>query len=452
MFESAVHEDEMTSGEVTQGEAGYQELGATGEYTGEGEWSPETAYEGAYESGFEGEDPFLGNILGAVGSALGLGEGEEEGEWSPESAYEGAYESGYEGEDPFLGNILGAVGSALGLGEGEEEAGYESAGYEGESPETAYEGAYESGFEGEDPFLGNILGAVGSALGLGEGEEEAGYESGYESVGYEGEWSPESAYEGAYESGYETNGEWSPETTYEAGYEGEDPFFGGILKAARRFLPRLLPIARRIAPQVVGALRGMLPGPIGAIASQVLGEGEAAAIQAEERLFGTGEAAYEVGGSHPEAVMTEILAAEAANAQTDSEASSVIAATLPITITIMGGRRPLRPVVPVMAQATSRIVRVLRRRGPAGRQLIRLVPAIQRQAVATLNAASRAGVPITGRRAVAAMMSAANRVLTNPHRFGRVVVRNAALSRRPIALRPMSYRVAPYRRPIRRAG
>jgi hypothetical protein len=90
----------------------------------------------------------------------------------------------------------------------------------------------------------------------------------------------------------------------------------------------------------------------------------------------------------------------------------------------------LRPVMPVMAQATGRMTRLLRQQGPAGQQLLRTVPTIQRQAIATLKAASRSGQPINSATAVKALASSTRRVLGSPQRVQRAIVRNAVLRQR----------------------
>jgi hypothetical protein len=216
-----------------------------------------------------------------------------------------------------------------------------------------------------------------------------------------------------------------------------------------------------MAPRIFRSLAGMIPG-VGPIASQVLGsvmgEAEAEVQHMEANLFGAGEAELPAHEMAQEAALTEMLAAEAASASTEAEAASVIAATLPITIRIMGGRRALRPALPAMAQANGRLVRTLRRQGPQGRQLLRTVPAIQRQAVATLRAANRRGQPVTGPMAVGALAAASRRLLSNPRRVTIVINRNAAIRRRVAPASPrrsavfVPSRVAPphpRRRPAR---
>ena len=226
-----------------------------------------------------------------------------------------------------------------------------------------------------------------------------------------------------------------------------DPFFGRAFKKFGRTIGRF---AKRFAPSIVGKLAGMIPGagliagPLAAKLTQALvSEGELEAQQAEANLFGTNEAHPEIGAhetSH-EAALTEMLAAEATEAATEAEAASVLSASLPLTISIMGGRRALRPVMPALAQANSMLVQTMRRQGPAGRQLLRTVPSIQRQAVATLRAASRQGQPMTSPLAVKAMAASAQRVLNNPRRVDVIVNRNVAL--RPRVAPPTARRRVP---------
>ena len=211
-----------------------------------------------------------------------------------------------------------------------------------------------------------------------------------------------------------------------------DRFLGGLAR-------RLGGLARRMAPRIFRSLAGMIPG-VGPMVSQVLGsvmgEAEAELEHMEANLFGSAEGELPGHEMAHEAALTEMLAAEAANASTEAEAASVIAATLPITIRIMGGRRALRPALPAMAQANGKLVRTLGRQGPQGRQLLRAVPAIQRQAVATLRAANRRGQPVTGPMAVGALAAASRRLLSDPRRVTIVINRNAAIRRRVAPMSP----------------
>src|SRR5262249_4930376 len=298
---------------------------------------------------------------------------------SPEALeiHEGVFE-----DETFEGSFYNPEG----LGEDEDET------FETFETYETYETAEDEG------IFGNILGGIGAALGLE---------------------SPET---------YETY-EWEDEA---------DPFIGKALRKGfgklKGLAGKLMPVAKMLAPMASQALSSMIPGGgmLAKLAGSFLKEGQMEAMEAEAQFFGHGEINAEVGSTEAayEAALTELLAHEAVMAETESEAEAVLATTLPITITIMGGRRALRPVMPAMAQANGRLVRVLRRQGPAGRRLLRTVPAIQRQAVGTIRAAARAGQPITTPLAVKAMAASARNVLNSPRQVQRAVVRNAILRQR----------------------
>jgi hypothetical protein len=165
--------------------------------------------------------------------------------------------------------------------------------------------------------------------------------------------------------------------------------------------------------------------------ANVLGEGEAEAAAAESSFFGGNATNGELAATETahEAALTEVMAAEATHTASESEAEALLGATLPITITIMGGRRATRPVLPELVRANRRLVRGIRTSGPAGPQLLRVVPAIQRRTVATLRAASRAGRPITPQFATQVMAGHTARVLSSAQVCGPALVRNTAIRR-----------------------
>jgi hypothetical protein len=232
----------------------------------------------------------------------------------------------------------------------------------------------------------------------------------------------------------------------EMGYESEaDRFIGGFFKG-------LINKAKSIAPRLAQAIGGMVPG--GGQLLNALGglfrEGEAEVQHLEAELYSMNEGEGEIGPSEAahEAAMGELLAAQAAEAESEAEAVSLINAGLPFAIVVTGRRRTIRPVVPALAQASGRMARLLRRQGPAGRQLLRAMPTIQRRAVSTLRAAQRAGQPVTAPLAVQAMAGSARRVLGNPRLVARTTLRNAVLRQR---LSPRSSRRM-YGYPSRRAN
>jgi hypothetical protein len=243
--------------------------------------------------------------------------------------------------------------------------------------------------------------------------------------------------------------EWEHPEAQEWEHNEADPFFGRL---KRGLLKGVAGLARRVAPGAVRALAGMIPG-VGAIAGPLLGqltqrllsESEYLAAEAEAEAFGGSNGESEVGSSEVahEAALSELLAAEAAAAGSEAEAVSTIAATLPLTITVMRARRAVRPVLPTLNQANMRLSRSLRRSGPQGRQLLRTVPTIQRRAVGSIVAAARAGAPVTPPLAVRAMAAATRSVLANPQRVEIAVGRNMMLRRRtapPTPRRALTYR------------
>lgn len=274
-----------------------------------------------------------------------------------------------------------------------------------------------------------------------EWEHEAHYSNPYSNPEFEDEWetSQEANYSNPFNPELESEWEASPYSNAYSNPEFEDEgefFFKKFFRGVGRGLKGL---AKTIGPKLAGTLVGMVPG-VGAIAGPIaskltgalLKEGEMEAMQMEAEFFGTNEAESEVSNTETahEAALTEFLAAQAAESSNESESESAIAATLPITIRIMGGQRALRRVTPVMTQATAKMTQTLRQQGPAGKQLLRTVPTIQRQAVATLKAAARAGQPINSATAIKALASATNRVLQNPRRVQGALVRNAVLRQR----------------------
>lgn len=169
--------------------------------------------------------------------------------------------------------------------------------------------------------------------------------------------------------------------------------------------------------------------------SALFGEGESEAAELEAALFGANEFEGELAGHETahEAALTEVLAAEAAHTESESEAEALLGASLPITITIMGGRRALRRVTPTLARGNARLVRSLHRSGPTGRQLLRAVPTIHRRTVASLRAAARSGRPITPSLVARVMAGQAARVLGTPPILGRSLVRNTAIRQGTVA-------------------
>jgi hypothetical protein len=223
----------------------------------------------------------------------------------------------------------------------------------------------------------------------------------------------------------------------EAEEEGEFFFRRGL----QRLVRVAAPYARLLAPLAARTLVGMIPGygvagpPASRLVGALLREGAQAAIQLEAEFFGTNEAEAEVGQSEAaqEAALMEVLAAEASHSESESEAAALVGAALPIGLRALGASRSLRYIIPTLVFANARLVRLLHRRGPAGRRLLRLVPTVLRWTIASLGAAQRAGRSVTPALALQIMAGHAARILGTPRLCVRVIVRNAVIRQRTVA-------------------
>jgi len=161
----------------------------------------------------------------------------------------------------------------------------------------------------------------------------------------------------------------------------------------------------------------------------IITRGEAEAEATESSLFSPEHESESGAPEAHDARLTEVLAAEAAHTASESEAEALLGAALPVTIRIMAGPRSLRRVTPALVQANSRLVRSIRRSGPAGPQLLRTVPTIQRRTVASLRAMQGSGRPVAPRMVAPVMAGHAARVLGTPHICGPAIVRNTVVRR-----------------------
>jgi hypothetical protein len=229
-----------------------------------------------------------------------------------------------------------------------------------------------------------------------------------------------------------------PEMTSELEEAGEY-FFKNAWRGIQQIAKVATPLAKQLAPVVARTLIGAIPGagvfPLEGLINQLVQEGEMEAASMEAQFFGGNEAELEVENTKAahEAALTEVLAAEASHSESESEAGALLGAAVPSTVQSMGGQQTLRRVMPVMIQATARLVRLLHRHGPAGRHLLRLVPTILRRTVASLRAAQQAGRPITSALAVRLMAAQAARVLGNSTLVTRTMLRNAIIRKYTVA-------------------
>ena len=152
-----------------------------------------------------------------------------------------------------------------------------------------------------------------------------------------------------------------------------------------------------------------------------------------------------------EAVLSEVLAGNAIGAASEAEASALTGSIVPLTIRVMKAQRTVRPVAPALVQANVRLARTLRRQGPVGRELLAVLPEINRLAVAILRRAARLQ-RLTSPFAVRAMAVATRWVMSNPRRVQRAIKRNMVVRVRAKAGKPrgtLPLRVVPRRRRAR---
>ena len=342
--------------------------------------------QGEFEEEWEAP-PGSHHYSGPAAYSSGVGEFEEEWEAPPGSHhYSGpaAYSSGVgEFEDewevpPGSHHYSGPAAYSSGVGEFEDEWEVPPG-----SPYTHTE------FEDESEFLGNILRGVGGLFGGEEGEME-----------------------------------------FE---DASDRFFGKLRGLIGRIKRRVSGLARRALSIVPGVTRVISsiaseshPGAdrmLNALAQEAEMEVTRVENHFTDKFAQTGEA------EHPAvhaAFLSELMAANAAAAQSEAEAEAILGATIPLTIRLMRAQRTLLPVTPSLVQANVRLVRTLRRQGRDGRQLLRLLPTIHRNTVEILRLLARQQ-RLTTPLAVRAMGVATRRVMSNPRRTERALQRNIAL-------------------------
>src|SRR5262249_24970284 len=153
----------------------------------------------------------------------------------------------------------------------------------------------------------------------------------------------------------------------------------------------------------------------------------------EASFFGANEAEAEIGSSEAahEAALTEVLAAEASHCESQAEAAAMVGTMLPLALRTMGASSSLRYVLPTLTRANARLGPLMHQPGPAGRELLRLLPTVMRATIASLRAAQRRGVPLTPALAEQIIASQVRRV------FGQhpaaTMVRNATIRRQTVA-------------------
>lgn len=168
---------------------------------------------------------------------------------------------------------------------------------------------------------------------------------------------------------------------------------------------------------------------------RIFAQGESEAAAHEAYLFGTNEFETEIAAHSlaQEAALTEVMGAEAAHTGSESEAQALLGAALPLSMRVVGGRIGTRRLTPTLMRVNAQLVLQLHRQDKDGRQLLRAMPAVQRRTICSLNAAQRAGIPVTPALASQVMTGQAARVLSTPQIARRALVRNMMVRRNTVA-------------------
>ena len=191
---------------------------------------------------------------------------------------------------------------------------------------------------------------------------------------------------------------------------------------------------RSAARRPIGARNRQISGLFHQL-GRIFAQGESEAVIHEAHLFGANEFETEVAATESahEAALTEVMAAEASHTESAGEAEALLGAALPISMRVMGGRIGIRRLTPTLLRANASLVLNLHRQGTAGRQLLRVMPSVQRRTVATLGAMQRSGQPVTPAVAASVMKGQAARVLTTPHVCRQALTRNMIVRRQTVA-------------------
>jgi hypothetical protein len=198
------------------------------------------------------------------------------------------------------------------------------------------------------------------------------------------------------------------------------------------------PIAKQLAPTAAKTLIGTTfhSAAGNSVASNLLKsllqKGERSAMAMEAQFFGINEAEAKVSNGEVayEAVLAEVLAAEASHSVRESEAEAFLGAAIPGIVNSMGGSGVLRSIMPTLVQANARLVRLLHQQGSTGRRLLRLVPSILRRTIASLLAARQTGGAIDSNLVLRLMADHASRVLSNSQVVTSGIIRNAVIHKR----------------------
>jgi hypothetical protein len=211
------------------------------------------------------------------------------------------------------------------------------------------------------------------------------------------------------------------------------------IQQIRRNLPQQNSSGRKMQPQ--SQAPSWLPQARSLVGqlSNLLREGESEAEALEAEFFGNNEFEGELANhaAAHEIALTELLATEAAQTESEAEAEALLRRALPIAIRVMSGET-LRQASPFLMQANRRLVRSLHQQGSDGREFLRVVSAIHRRTIASLRVIRTRGGQITPELVSQLMLAHTERVLGTPSILGRALVRNFAIRRAtPIPVREL---------------
>jgi hypothetical protein len=194
-------------------------------------------------------------------------------------------------------------------------------------------------------------------------------------------------------------------------------------RVTQRAMPQPRPSRLQTARSLVAQLRS------------ILGEGESQAAALEAQFFGVNEFEGELANHDAahEIALTEVLAAEAAHTTSESEAEALLGAALPIALRAMGGSPMLRRATPSLLQANVNLVRNLHRQGQEGRPFLRIVSAIHRRTIASLQAVQKRGGAITPELVSQIMRAHTSQILRKPQVLGPTLIRNFAIRRATVS-------------------
>jgi hypothetical protein len=281
----------------------------------------------------------------------------------------------------------------------------------------------------DDNFEGGLYETGLYEGGFGDGElyEDELYESEFEMFS-----EPEPEYENDLEGLFEANGH-HQDGLYESGlyedgeYEGvefeSDPFLGKLVRRAGRFIKKGVraikrsPILKTLARGAASVVGGALGGPAGvAIANGIAGavlreaeyEGEA---EAEEELYESELEFEDLGGSYEALYEFEDAAVQAAEADSEYEASRQIRRMVSAIPKLLRQHSHLRSVYPKLMRASAAVAKTMRA-NPKTRGAIRLLPVAVRRTLQQLSGQRS----ITNRMIIETMSRNVAWVMANPSR------------------------------------